>query len=69
MLESKLPAAKSFKRWVASKFPKVKEIWKTGRGQLAQADSNKICEFDGKEVDIKLDANRKEWFCGKMGCI
>ena len=23
-------------------------------------------KFDRKEVDIKLDADRKEWFCGKM---
>ena len=25
-------------------------------------------KFDGKEVDIKLDADRKEWFCDRDVC-
>ena len=25
-------------------------------------------KFDGKEVYIKLDADRKEWFCGRVVC-
>ena len=27
-VRSKLPAAKSFKKWVTSEMPKVKEMWK-----------------------------------------
>ena len=29
---------------------------------------HRASKFDGKEVDIKLDAGGKEWFCGKDVC-
>lgn len=32
------------------------------------ATSNWLKKIDGKQVDIKLDADRKEWFCGKDVC-
>ena len=32
------------------------------------ATSNWLKKIDGKQVDIKLDADRKECFCGKDVC-
>ena len=59
VLKSRLPAAKSFRKWVKTEFPRVKKVWKAWG--LVQKEEDKIW----KQVGIKLDADKKERFCVK----
>ena len=65
ILRRKLPAAKSFKKWVTFEILKVKEMWKA-QGQVAEG--NKAWKFDGIKVHIKLDGDRNNDFVGEM-CV
>ena len=70
VLRSKLRAAKSFKKWVTDTLmlglKEQKERMVTNSSE--RSTTNRARKFDGKEVNIKLDADRKEWFCGKDVC-